>query len=288
MKDGVIYGVTEYGGDGRGTVPYYCQNGCGTVFAMYPPSTPGGPWTEQVIHNFQGSSVQAGGDGANPASGVVFDEKGVLYGTTLAGGAGNSGTVYQMKPPTEPGGEWTEQVIYNIGYAFDAPYARPVLGKGGVLYGATEPGQIYSLTPPSTAGGEWTYQMIASVPQFVGYTYTLIARDGVLYGTASYNEAEYPGAVYSVTQGTDGAWTLKIIYAFENIATDGYGPHYLASGPGGVLYGTTDHGPATSENYCGTIFSLTPPAVPDGAWTEQLLYAFEQQFSAGLAPGGRQ
>jgi|HubBroStandDraft_1064217.scaffolds.fasta_scaffold09981_4 uncharacterized repeat protein (TIGR03803 family) len=252
------------------------KTGCGTVFALYPPSTPGGPWTEQVIHNFQGGTVEGGGDGANPTSGVIFDENGVLYGTTTAGGAGNSGTVYQMRPPAEPGGAWTERVIYNIGAAFDAPYARPVLGKGGVLYGVTIQGQVYSLTPPATSGGDWTYQTIASVSPLTGPTTVLIARDGVLYGTASYDGSECPcGSVYSVTQGADGAWTLKVIYTFESPA-DGYSPHYLASGPGGILYGTTDHGPATCENFCGTIFSLTPPAQPDGAWTEQLLYAFEQ------------
>jgi len=77
-----------------------------------------------------------------------------------------------------------------------------------------------------------------------------------------------------VTPGTDGAWTLRVIYTFENSPTEGYSPHYLTSGPGGVLYRTTDHGPTTCY-FCGTIFSLTPPADPDGAWTEQLLYTFE-------------
>jgi uncharacterized repeat protein (TIGR03803 family) len=229
-----------------------------------------------VIHNFQGSTVQYGGDGAYPISGVVFDENGILYGTTGAGGLGNSGTVFRMTPPAEAGGEWTESVIYNIGAAFNQPSARPVLGKKGVLYGVTAQGQVYSLTPPAKSGGDWTYKTIASVSPSLGPTTVLIARDGVLYGTVSYNYSECPcGSVYSVTPGNDDTWTLKIIYAFEKSPTDGYGPHYLASGPGGILYGTTDYGPATCENFCGTIFSLTPPADPDGAWTEQLLYTFE-------------
>jgi len=109
------------GGNGQGQFPYNCNNGCGTVFALYPPSTRGGPWTGKVIHNFQGSTVAYGGDGAHPTSGVVFDENGVLYGTTSAGGLGNSGTVYRMRPPAEAGGEWTETVIYNIGYTMDQP-----------------------------------------------------------------------------------------------------------------------------------------------------------------------
>jgi hypothetical protein len=163
----------------------------------------------------------------------------------------------------------------------DQPYARPVLGKGGVLYGVTVLGQVYSLTPPAKSGGDWNYQTIANVSPLFATT-VLIARDGVLYGTVNYTGSACPcGSVYSVTQNANGTWTLQTIYTFytfEN-TTKGYGPHYLASGPGGVLYGTTDHGPASCENFCGTIFSLVPPAEPGGAWTEQLLYTFEQQLS---------
>jgi hypothetical protein len=72
-----------------------------------------------------------------------------------------------------------------------------VLGKKGVIYGATAQGQVYSLTPPAKSGGDWTYKTIASVSPFLGFTTTLIARDGVLYGTASYNGSDcLCGSVY--------------------------------------------------------------------------------------------
>jgi hypothetical protein len=44
---GVLYGTTSAG---AGTCfPY---PGCGTVFSLAPPASPGGAWTESVLHSF--------------------------------------------------------------------------------------------------------------------------------------------------------------------------------------------------------------------------------------------
>src|ERR1039458_264479 len=48
----------------------------------------------------------------------------------------------------------------------------------------------------------------------------------------------------------------------------------LTVGPGGVLYGTTQAGGSGSvcqanESGCGTVFQLTPPATPGGAWRSE-------------------
>jgi hypothetical protein len=82
--NGALYGTTATGGavtcDG-GSV------GCGVVYKLTPPSAPGGTWTEQILHNFQGGS-----DGWDPSSGLIFDRAGALYGTTFyGGGTGNGG-----------------------------------------------------------------------------------------------------------------------------------------------------------------------------------------------------
>jgi uncharacterized repeat protein (TIGR03803 family) len=45
----------------------------------------------------------------------------------------------------------------------------------------------------------------------------------------------------------------------------------LAIGAGGVLYGTTAYG---GSYLGGTVFSLTPPSSPGGAWTQAVLYEF--------------
>jgi hypothetical protein len=70
-------------------------------------------WKEKVLHSFQGLP-----DGAYPAGGVVFDQKGNLYGATTDGGADDCpgiaqcGTVYQLTPPAKKGDPWTETILY--------------------------------------------------------------------------------------------------------------------------------------------------------------------------------
>jgi hypothetical protein len=63
-------------------------------------------------------------------------------------------------------------------------------------------------------------------------------------------------------------------------------------GKGGVLYGTTDEAGRNCQD-CGTVFSLTPPVTPGGAWTEAILYTFSESNSIGdsyspvvIGPGG--
>ncbi len=68
--DGNFYGTTGYGGGSTA-----CTEGCGTVFQI----TPSGTFT--ILHSFGLS------DGANPAGGLVQATNGILYGTTVSGGA---------------------------------------------------------------------------------------------------------------------------------------------------------------------------------------------------------
>src|SRR5436190_23266393 len=67
---GGLYGTTFAGGKGSGT-----------VFKLTPPSTPGGAWTESVLHSFLGSFRGGLGDteGGYPAAGLIFDSTGALY-----------------------------------------------------------------------------------------------------------------------------------------------------------------------------------------------------------------
>jgi len=80
--NGVLYGVTQGGFLGKGT-----------VFALAPPSSGAKRWTKTVLYVFAG-----GADGWGPQGSVALGSGGALYGTTYAGGSGNFGTVFQLTP----------------------------------------------------------------------------------------------------------------------------------------------------------------------------------------------
>jgi hypothetical protein len=85
-KVGNLYGTTVGGGGGANV----CFGGCGAVFKMTPNGD--GKWTYSVLHRFKGS------DGVGPQAGVVIDNRGNIYGTTLQGGADYYGVVFEITP----------------------------------------------------------------------------------------------------------------------------------------------------------------------------------------------
>lgn len=78
-ESGILYGAINLGGSSE----------AGTVFALEPPSSAGGVWTEVVLHTFSGP------DGEE-ALGVAIGSGGVLYGTTFRGGINGYGTVFAL------------------------------------------------------------------------------------------------------------------------------------------------------------------------------------------------
>ncbi|HXM43698.1 MAG TPA: choice-of-anchor tandem repeat GloVer-containing protein [Bryobacteraceae bacterium] len=87
-------------------------------------------------------------------------------------------------------------------------------------------------------------------------------------------------SAYSAAQNPPPS--LTTIYNFTG-GSDGSGPTPLTVGEGGVLYGATASGGGYGY---GTIYSLTPPALPGGSWTHSVLYSF-QGGSDGEEPGTR-
>jgi len=93
---GELYGTTQEGGTGPG-----CSGlGCGVAFRLRPPHSPGGAWTETVLHTFRG-----GRDGYVPWGQPAFGKGGRLYGTTQFGGIPKCeidnfgcGTVFEIIP----------------------------------------------------------------------------------------------------------------------------------------------------------------------------------------------
>jgi uncharacterized repeat protein (TIGR03803 family) len=296
---GVVYGTTFTGGTGTCSIPFD-STGCGTVFSLTPPASPGGAWTEQVLYSFSN-----GTDGRYPVAGVAIGKGGVLYGTTGNGGNGqngscNCGTVFSLTPPATPGGSWTEEVLYNFGTSLNdgsiagGPNAL-VIGKGGVLYGTTDRGgtltwgSVFSLTPPTTPGGSWTESVLYSfenLPTDGAFPQAglVIGSGGTLYGTTAQGGTSGKGTVFSLEPSASpgGPWTENVLYSFGASPSDGNTlTGGVVIGRGGVIYGTTQSG---GRSDAGTVFSLTPPAVPGGAWTEVVLHNFTNRRGSGENP----
>ena len=275
--NGSLFGTTG-GGDASP-----CAGGCGTVFELTPPASPGGPWTESVLHGFTGTP-----DAANPMAGVTIGEGGTIYGTTFFGGDWNEGAVYELTRQTSGGPAWTETVIYSFGAQEGDginPLARLVLGPDGSLYGTTyfggtwHYGTVFRLIPPASTGLGWTenvlYSFQGGADAAYPYAGVVRGRDGVLYGTTGDGGGASWGTVFSLTPSSapDGPWLETVLYSFTHENGDGAEPEAnVVIGASGELYGTTVLGGAPIGG--GTVFELYPPASPGGAWIETVLYAF--------------
>lgn len=108
---------------------------------------------------------------------------------------------------------------------------------------------------------------------------------GNLYGTtAGYNFTS--GTVFQLTPPatSGGDWSETVVYKFPGYTGDGYAPTAaVIFDKAGSLYGTTFYGGAYNS---GTVFKLTPPSVPGGAWAESVIYSFGLQAGDGVGPNG--
>jgi uncharacterized repeat protein (TIGR03803 family) len=163
-----LYGTTLDGG----------AHGDGTVFKLAPDGT------LTVLHNFGKS-----GDGVQPAAGVIEDSAGNLYGTTLTGGAHDSGTVFRLAP------DGTETVLYSFdGGSYAWSPNGLIEDKKGNFYGTTQYGgstncfdngcgSVFKLAPDGT--GTVLYAFAGGSDG--GRPYAGVIEDGAgnLFGTTS-------------------------------------------------------------------------------------------------------
>ncbi len=284
---GNLYGTTPQGGTNN------CYGGAffsGIVYELTPPVPPGSPWTETILHTCDFS-----GDGLAPTGELIFDKAGNLYGTTGAGGTSTNctygcGTVFELSPPSEPGGEWTETILYNFDSGV-APNGGLIFDKAGNLYGTTFSGGtgnctmggnvgcgiVFELSPPSMPGGTWTFTLLYS---FLGGDDGAFPTDpvifdsaGNLYGTTQYGGGNLDtGTVFELTPSPGGTWSEVVLHSFGSVENDGLSPNSpLLLVVGGQLLGTT---PAGGRGGSGTAFSLRPPTSPGGSWNYTILHHF--------------
>jgi uncharacterized repeat protein (TIGR03803 family) len=243
-KAGNLYGPMLFGG----------RFGGGTVFQLAAPAVPGRAWTLHVLHSFKGVN-----DGIDPVGALIFDKKGVLYGTA------HDGTVFKEVPPAPGHTTWTLRVIYRFNSVLGLSAGGLIAGKKGVMYGATaqggsaNEGTVFQLTPPVTHGGAWTS---TTLYEFAGgsdgeYPLNGLTADkaGNLYGATESGGASGLGTVFKLTPTQHGAWTKTTLHQFTG-GRDGSSPGAgLIFGSQGVLYGTTVLG-GSSDN--GTVFKVAP------------------------------
>ncbi len=250
-------------------------------------------------------SFTSGKDGSNPASTLVADKLGNLYGTTQSGGANSAcssgcGTVFKLVAPTSRAGDWTEKILYRFTGGNDGGYpeAGIIFDQTGNLYGTTNAGGntacdggcgvVFELSPPTAPGTTWTEQTLYSFSgPDGGYSEARLTFDhsGNLYGTTfggglgttcATGTLVGCGVVFELmapsTQGE--AWTYALLYSFPQYSSDGVLPRGdLIFDQSGNLYGTTQVGGATN-GIGGIVFELSPPRGSGGAWTESQLYSF--------------
>lgn len=280
--NGTVYGTTNGGGDSNcNNAPY---GGCGTVFNLHPPATVCTtalcPWDKTAVYRFSGEGSD---DGFAPAGTLLFSS-GNIYGTTIYGGAGGAGTLYELTPS---GGGWTESVLYSFGAGGVYPISGVAL-NGGDFYGtAYEGGSLgggiaYQLVPN---GSGWTENILANFGcnRYGDYPWAGLIFDsqGNIYGA---NSDAGPscggaggGAVFEFIP-SGGTWTLNILYnIWDGQINANCGPRAtLTMDASGNLYGTTY---CDGANGLGNVFELSPCG--SGCW----VYADLHDFTGGSDGG---
>jgi uncharacterized repeat protein (TIGR03803 family) len=169
---GNLYGTTQQGGEGYGTVFETDTLGNLTTLWDFGGGTDGAyPLSSLIMDQYgflYGTTQQGGGygcggngcgtvysinsagppetqlyaftggptDGANPYGALVMDQNNNLYGTTYGGGTGENGTVFELEGTTSP------ILLHSFGGSPDGinPVGGLVLDKDGHLYGTTTAG----------------------------------------------------------------------------------------------------------------------------------------------------
>jgi uncharacterized repeat protein (TIGR03803 family) len=285
-KHGNLYGATQQAG-GTNCSP---MAACGTVYQLAPPAKQGAPWTETLLHVFQGKQHD---DGEFPSGGVIADTSGNIYGTASYGGTGDCillgieggcGTVFELSPPQTKGGKWTYTILYSFKGGKDGylPFGDLVFDSAGNLYGATyfgggkgktcDPycqycGTVFKMSPPKIKGGKWMEKVPHSLAGGTDGANPngglVLDSKGAIYGTTAGGGDESGecgslgcGAVFKLAPATmkGGAWTEKMLHRFNG--QDGTTPAAdVVLGKNGNLYGTASAGTSGGN---GAVFELAP------------------------------
>jgi uncharacterized repeat protein (TIGR03803 family) len=206
-QTGALYGTTYDGG----------FSGSGTVFQLTPPGQGQSDWTETILWDFLGTTLE-GTDGAFPAGKLIMDASGNLYGTTTSGGfLLNDGTVFKLSPPGQGQTSWTETLLWSFSGSNGAlPYGGLIMDKKGKLYGTTYSGgrandkvfggTVFRLNPPALGKTNWTetilHKFLGGSDGAAPYDSVVPDASGNLYGTTAYGGGTACASSYALGCGT--------------------------------------------------------------------------------------
>ncbi len=224
-SNGKLYGMTSYGGAGKGNIFEYNRT------------------TNTFASDFQFSSL----NGYYPKGDLVQASNGLLYGATRQGGIHDNGVIFQFDPVTN-----TFTKLYDL---LNTGTAEPGGGVWGNLIQAAN-GKLYGLSAQGGATGQgalfefdittntfaWKYDFSDATGVFPNGS-LVQASNGKLYGTTSYLSGGNRGAIFEYDPATN------VFAKKTDFTTDAV--QQLVEAANGKLYGLTyDRNGYTS----GTLF----------------------------------
>jgi uncharacterized repeat protein (TIGR03803 family) len=242
---GNLYGTNAFGGAG----------GSGTVYKLDPSGN------ATALHAFPGTA-----DGQYPYNGgVIFGSDGHLYGTTLIGGRGGAGVLYQLDRDGD------EKILYTFDFFTVSGYGQPIgtmtRDSAGNIYGTTAIGRAEGLGygtvyKVDTTGHATVLHNFTNGPDGGNpYQGVILDSKGNLYGTTDSGGTSGAGVVFKV----DPSGHETVLYSFTGGADGGNGAGGLVRDSAGNLYGITNVGGASGA---GVVFKVDPSG------HETVLYSF--------------
>jgi uncharacterized repeat protein (TIGR03803 family) len=249
-------------------------------------------FSEKVLYSFRGAP-----DGGEPYASVIA-VRGVLYGTTYAGGTYNCdaacGTVFALDLNTG-----AEKLLYAFDGTDGANPEASLTDVKGTFYGTASgdgitAGTVFSFErKTNTLKTLYSFCSLSKCADGTNPAGGVIYVNGTLYGTTlrggtgtACGNYDGCGTVFSVDPHTG---IEKVIYSFcgkpriYQECADGVFPAASLISVNGTLYGTSMRGGRIGCGGlgCGTVFSLDP-----STGTEKVLYHFcsEQNCADGAEP----
>jgi uncharacterized repeat protein (TIGR03803 family) len=257
LYEGVLYGTTEFGGDGQGT-----------VFSLAPGEN--GQWKEKTIWTFPSEAGE-------PTTNLIIDDRkkkcchGNLYGSVATGPEGQ-GEVFKLLPGA--GGSWSEKLLAPV------DSSTLTIDSQGRLYGTIWAGgssncdrgcgSVFELQVVANQGWQLTtlYEFQGGGDGYRPDAGLAFDTAGNLYGTTSYggtgpceNSGETGcGTVFKLSPADDGTWQKAILHSFSGGANGAY-PNggTLVIDDAGKLYGATlAGGVKVGKSRFGVVYQVTP------------------------------